>query len=85
MQFPLVNMPFCRVTACELTSSCDDIAGFEAIRALHRQLDDDASGTVDISETDEFIRLVFLSDPPPLRFGIFARTNLPLPYSIKYS
>ncbi|XP_022664176.1 uncharacterized protein LOC111251663 isoform X3 [Varroa destructor] len=41
---------------CEVTSSCDDIAGFEAIRALHRQLDDDASGTVDISETDEFIR-----------------------------
>lgn len=42
--------------ACEATDSCDDPLGFEAILALHRQLDDDASGTVDVSETHEFLR-----------------------------
>jgi hypothetical protein len=31
----------------------DDKSGLEAIRALHRQLDDDANGNVDLSESDE--------------------------------
>ncbi|KAI1299374.1 Stromal interaction molecule 1 [Halotydeus destructor] len=35
---------------------CQDKQGFEAIRWLHRQLDDDANGNVDLSESDEFLR-----------------------------
>ncbi|XP_059482239.1 stromal interaction molecule homolog isoform X2 [Neocloeon triangulifer] len=33
-----------------------DKSGMEAIEALHRQLDDDANGNVDLSESDEFLR-----------------------------
>ncbi|XP_065345003.1 stromal interaction molecule homolog isoform X2 [Cloeon dipterum] len=33
-----------------------DKSGLEAIAALHRQLDDDANGNVDLSESDEFLR-----------------------------
>ncbi|XP_043525386.1 stromal interaction molecule homolog isoform X2 [Frieseomelitta varia] len=31
-------------------------AGLEAIKSLHRQLDDDANGNVDLSESDDFLR-----------------------------
>ncbi|XP_035222166.1 stromal interaction molecule homolog isoform X2 [Stegodyphus dumicola] len=41
---------------CASVGACDDIAGYEAIRSLHRQLDDDANGSIDVSETDEFLR-----------------------------
>ncbi|CAG0891078.1 unnamed protein product [Darwinula stevensoni] len=37
-------------------SACRDRQGFEAITALHRQLDDDDDGDVDIAESDEFLR-----------------------------
>ena len=33
-----------------------DAAGFEAITALHRQMDDDMSGSVDLEESSEFVR-----------------------------
>ncbi|XP_077866907.1 stromal interaction molecule 1-like [Saccoglossus kowalevskii] len=33
-----------------------DLLGWAAIKALHRQLDDDANGSVDLSESDEFLR-----------------------------
>ncbi|XP_046665281.1 stromal interaction molecule homolog isoform X5 [Homalodisca vitripennis] len=41
--------------AC-LTMASMDRHGLEAIRSLHRQLDDDANGAVDLSESDEFLR-----------------------------
>ncbi|XP_047120810.1 stromal interaction molecule homolog isoform X1 [Schistocerca piceifrons] len=41
--------------AC-LTQASEDRVGLEAIRSLHRQLDDDANGNVDLSESDEFLR-----------------------------
>ncbi|RWS12236.1 stromal interaction molecule 1-like isoform X2 [Dinothrombium tinctorium] len=41
---------------CEQLDYCSDKAGFEAIRWLHRKLDDDANGNVDIAESDEFLR-----------------------------
>ncbi|XP_075737431.1 stromal interaction molecule isoform X1 [Rhipicephalus microplus] len=41
---------------CEKMNACDDLLGYEAIRALHQQLDDDDNGSVDIAETDEFLR-----------------------------
>nr|CAD7599914.1 unnamed protein product [Timema genevievae] len=39
-----------------LSMASNDRIGLEAIRALHRQLDDDANGNVDLSESDEFLR-----------------------------
>ncbi|KAG8192783.1 hypothetical protein JTE90_019101 [Oedothorax gibbosus] len=41
---------------CAAVGACDDPVGYEAIRSLHRQLDDDANGSIDVSETDEFLR-----------------------------
>ncbi|XP_046395505.1 stromal interaction molecule homolog isoform X2 [Ischnura elegans] len=41
--------------ACLALASCDRL-GLEAIKSLHRQLDDDANGNVDLSESDEFLR-----------------------------
>nr|XP_027193848.1 stromal interaction molecule homolog [Dermatophagoides pteronyssinus] len=41
---------------CEHLNFCDDRLGFEAILFLHRQLDEDANGDIDIAESDEFIR-----------------------------
>ncbi|XP_059061128.1 stromal interaction molecule homolog isoform X3 [Achroia grisella] len=43
--------------ACHNDASClQDRAGLEAITQLHRQLDDDANGNVDLSESDDFLR-----------------------------
>ncbi|GFS51974.1 stromal interaction molecule 2 [Nephila pilipes] len=41
---------------CAAVLACDDPVGYEAIRSLHRQLDDDANGSIDVAETDEFLR-----------------------------
>ncbi|KAK9296569.1 hypothetical protein QLX08_009417 [Tetragonisca angustula] len=41
--------------AC-LTLASHDRLGLEAIKSLHRQLDDDANGNVDLSESDDFLR-----------------------------
>ncbi|XP_045539447.1 stromal interaction molecule homolog isoform X3 [Papilio machaon] len=43
--------------ACNNEPAClQDRAGLEAITQLHRQLDDDANGNVDLSESDDFLR-----------------------------
>lgn len=41
--------------SCTITSP-NDKYGLEAIKSLHRQLDDDANGAVDLSESDDFLR-----------------------------
>ncbi|EFN82281.1 stromal interaction molecule homolog [Harpegnathos saltator] len=41
--------------AC-ITMASHDRLGLEAIRSLHSQLDDDANGNVDLSESDDFLR-----------------------------
>ncbi|XP_023242863.1 stromal interaction molecule homolog isoform X2 [Centruroides sculpturatus] len=41
---------------CEDLDICTDKSGYEAIRTLHRQLDDDANGNIDLEESDEFLR-----------------------------
>ncbi|XP_035478309.1 stromal interaction molecule 1a isoform X1 [Scophthalmus maximus] len=46
---------FCRID----DSLCKDENGllsFEAIRSIHKQMDDDANGNVDVAETDGFLR-----------------------------
>ncbi|XP_025836921.1 stromal interaction molecule homolog [Agrilus planipennis] len=42
--------------SCLSTGQANDKLGLEAITALHRQLDDDANGNVDLSETNDFLR-----------------------------
>ncbi|KAI8428763.1 hypothetical protein MSG28_007444, partial [Choristoneura fumiferana] len=45
------------VEACHNEPGClQDRAGLEAITQLHNQLDDDANGNVDLSESDDFLR-----------------------------
>ncbi|XP_011348867.1 stromal interaction molecule homolog isoform X2 [Ooceraea biroi] len=42
-------------SAC-ITMASHDRLGLEAIKSLHSQLDDDANGNVDLSESDDFLR-----------------------------
>lgn len=46
----------CNDDAACLAVASQDRIGLEAIKSLHRQLDDDANGNVDLSESDEFLR-----------------------------
>lgn len=41
---------------CEELQSCLDQAGFEAIKWLHHQLDDDQNGNVDMAESADFFK-----------------------------
>ncbi|XP_011501914.1 PREDICTED: stromal interaction molecule homolog isoform X2 [Ceratosolen solmsi marchali] len=41
--------------AC-ITMASNDRLGLEAIKSLHSQLDDDANGNIDLSESDDFLR-----------------------------
>jgi hypothetical protein len=43
----------CHDDAACLALASQDRIGLDAIRSLHRQLDDDANGNVDLSESDE--------------------------------
>lgn len=46
--------------ACHNDASClSDRAGLEAITQLHRQLDDDANGNVDLSESDDVSKATY--------------------------
>lgn len=52
----------CFLGAASGTCSADDLdcvdnEGLEAIRSLHRQLDDDDNGDIDLSESDDVIFL----------------------------
>ena len=44
--------------AC-ITMASNDRLGLEAIKSLHSQLDDDANGNIDLSESDD-VRIHFL-------------------------
>ncbi|XP_060902949.1 stromal interaction molecule 1a isoform X1 [Labrus mixtus] len=48
LDFCLIDEPLCRDENALLS--------FEAIRNIHKQMDDDANGNVDVSETDGFLR-----------------------------
>ncbi|KAF7218463.1 stromal interaction molecule 1a isoform X2 [Nothobranchius furzeri] len=50
------NTPdFCRIDE-PLCKDENAILSFEAIRSIHKQMDDDANGNVDVAETDGFLR-----------------------------
>uniref|UniRef100_A0A673XV47 Stromal interaction molecule 1a n=1 Tax=Salmo trutta TaxID=8032 RepID=A0A673XV47_SALTR len=56
----LQNVPVPYRELCRIDEPrCHDentILSFEAIRSIHKQMDDDANGNVDVSETDGFLR-----------------------------
>uniref|UniRef100_G3PBV6 Stromal interaction molecule 1a n=1 Tax=Gasterosteus aculeatus aculeatus TaxID=481459 RepID=G3PBV6_GASAC len=47
----VLNQLFCRIDA-PLCKDENGILSYEAIRSIHKQMDDDANGNVDVSETD---------------------------------
>ncbi|XP_022074800.1 stromal interaction molecule 1a isoform X2 [Acanthochromis polyacanthus] len=46
---------FCRIDV-PLCKDDNAVLSFEAIRSIHKQMDDDANGNVDVAETDGFLR-----------------------------
>ncbi|XP_041437083.1 stromal interaction molecule 1 L homeolog isoform X12 [Xenopus laevis] len=46
---------FCRIDKL-LCHSTDELLSFEAVMSIHKQMDDDANGSVDVEESDEFLR-----------------------------
>ncbi|XP_037543131.1 stromal interaction molecule 1b [Nematolebias whitei] len=65
---------------CELDPPlCHDetsVLSFEAIRSIHRLMDEDEDGMVDTTETDEFLREDLKDPDPKIKPGSFHRTNL---------
>uniref|UniRef100_A0A8C6WTC2 Stromal interaction molecule 1a n=1 Tax=Neogobius melanostomus TaxID=47308 RepID=A0A8C6WTC2_9GOBI len=51
----LFSADFCRIDE-PLCSDENALVSFEAIRSIHKQMDDDANGNVDVAETDGFLR-----------------------------
>lgn len=49
---------FCRIDK-PLCHSEDEKLSFEAVRNIHKLMDDDANGDVDVEESDEVIFLTF--------------------------
>ncbi|XP_061596379.1 stromal interaction molecule 1-like [Cololabis saira] len=52
------------------------ILSFEAIRGIHKLMDDDADGTVDTTETDEFLREDLKYHDPKAKHSTFHRADL---------
>ncbi|KAF7997060.1 hypothetical protein HCN44_005337 [Aphidius gifuensis] len=50
------NVETCNDDLACITMASQDRLGLEAIKSLHSQLDDDADGDVDLSESDDFLR-----------------------------
>ncbi|XP_034948923.1 stromal interaction molecule homolog [Chelonus insularis] len=50
------NVDTCNDDLACITMASHDRLGLEAIKSLHSQLDDDADGDVDLSESDDFLR-----------------------------
>lgn len=58
-----------------LLSSTEDKIGLEAIRALHQQLDDDNDGTIEPSETGDFIKADLQYDGDGRREKLFHKKD----------
>ncbi|CAI5642471.1 unnamed protein product [Oreochromis niloticus] len=57
---------------------CEDensLLSFEAIRSIHKLMDDDADGTVDTTETDEFLREDLKDHNPKAKHSSFHRAD----------
>ncbi|XP_049322032.1 stromal interaction molecule 1b isoform X2 [Astyanax mexicanus] len=65
---------------CEIDKVlCQDensVLTFEALRSIHKDMDDDKDGSVDVTETDEFLRQDLKSNDPKAKHKSFHRTDL---------
>ncbi|XP_051537712.1 stromal interaction molecule 1b isoform X2 [Myxocyprinus asiaticus] len=58
---------------------CQDenaLLSFEAIRSIHKDMDDDADGSVDVTETDGFLREDLKYHDPKMKHNSFHRADL---------
>uniref|UniRef100_A0A669DFU4 Stromal interaction molecule 1 n=1 Tax=Oreochromis niloticus TaxID=8128 RepID=A0A669DFU4_ORENI len=69
---PLVDLCAIDQQLCEDENS---LLSFEAIRSIHKLMDDDADGTVDTTETDEFLREDLKDHNPKAKHSSFHRAD----------
>nr|XP_056714515.1 stromal interaction molecule 1 isoform X3 [Euleptes europaea] len=62
-EFCRIDEPMCRDE--------DEQLSFEAVRSIHKQMDDDANGNVDVEESDEFLREDLNYHDPTLQHSTF--------------
>ncbi|XP_044159824.1 stromal interaction molecule 1 isoform X3 [Bufo gargarizans] len=61
---------FCRIDQL-LCQREDELLSFEAVVSIHKQMDDDANGNVDVEESDEFIREDLNYHDPTVKHSTF--------------
>ncbi|KAM6447781.1 stromal interaction molecule 1 isoform 2-T2 [Liasis olivaceus] len=61
---------FCRIDQ-PLCHNQDEQLSFEAVRSIHKQMDDDANGNVDVEESDEFLREDLNYHDPTIKHSTF--------------
>ncbi|XP_058041240.1 stromal interaction molecule 1 isoform X3 [Ahaetulla prasina] len=61
---------FCRIDR-PLCHDEDEQLSFEAVRSIHKQMDDDANGNVDVEESDEFLREDLNYHDPTIKHSTF--------------
>ncbi|XP_053859949.1 stromal interaction molecule 1 isoform X9 [Vidua macroura] len=61
---------FCRIDKA-LCHDEDEQLSFEAVRNIHKQMDDDANGNVDVEESDEFLREDLNYHDPAVKHSTF--------------
>ncbi|XP_067322502.1 stromal interaction molecule 1 isoform X3 [Anolis sagrei] len=61
---------FCRIDQ-PLCHNEDEQLSFEAVRNIHKQMDDDANGNVDVEESDEFLREDLNYHDPTVKHSTF--------------
>nr|XP_033804256.1 stromal interaction molecule 1 isoform X3 [Geotrypetes seraphini] len=65
-----VSTEFCRIDE-PLCDQEDEILSFEAVLNIHKQMDDDANGDVDVEESDEFLREDLNYHDPTVKHSTF--------------
>ncbi|XP_078514796.1 stromal interaction molecule 1 isoform X9 [Lissotriton helveticus] len=61
---------FCRIDEV-LCHKEDELLSFEAVMNIHKQMDDDANGSVDVEESDEFLREDLNYHDPTVKHSTF--------------
>ncbi|XP_054020458.1 stromal interaction molecule 1 isoform X2 [Dryobates pubescens] len=67
---PSAIAEFCRIDQA-LCHDEDEQLSFEAVRSIHKQMDDDANGNVDVEESDEFLREDLNYHDPTVKHSTF--------------
>ncbi|XP_068787027.1 stromal interaction molecule 1 isoform X14 [Struthio camelus] len=66
----VLRAEFCRIDK-PLCHDEDEQLSFEAVRNIHKQMDDDANGNVDVEESDEFLREDLNYHDPTVKHSTF--------------